>query len=319
MVRPDGTILWKNTAFVRALDNHGQIGTVKSFDDRYSTRLGFIVAQAHRRKPHSLLLKPSSDTSTWRRFTVLIWKTGLHSREPFYTLSLHEQTQTITGRLYQYHFESQLVQVIDTISARLQHTLRNANDPAARPELNRQIQEVRDIADYLKETHRYIRQPSQTISVDIAALCREQLKVWQTPVQRAGGQIISFLPKSARVLGNLTDYNIAITSLLDALVQKHLHKGELRINLTKQGAEVVVEFALPHTVLTEDELRSLAAFDASGVLLETSSGKYSHELWKLQIAVCREILHKHHAQLEIHSHEGDGTYLRLHFLPGSLA
>jgi signal transduction histidine kinase len=264
---------------------------------------------------HEIVLKPTLDSDDWRRFSVILWQAAPQTGRQYSLISFHELTAATSHRLHQHHFESLLLELLDSQSRELERAGKRVAGtiPASAGEImadfTAALQELREIADYLREAHRTLRKPAGSQPVDLIPIVRDLLHTYRKSLRDAQVQTITLLPRSLRVLMNGHDLSFALASLFDAAHSLVSRKTQFRLQAGAQGDAAYVELILPHTVLNERDLQLLRHFPVEPAAANKAA--IQHRLWKIQVAVCREIAHKHHDRLSVESNDHDGTTFRL--------
>lgn len=297
-----GRILAANGPFYKV--SAKDVKSLTDFDRHTGGELAHIVL-AGRLYTHRLATLRKEGESGLRQFNVVSWPVWGPQVQTGAVLSFHEQTQVLRRKGQQLQFEQQLVSYLAFLAIQLGQ-LAEARDANHTVTLDAYSKEIHLLISYLQQVHHHLRQPNPHGVLDVTKLCRELVQEYRTELRAKHVQLITTFPTEAKVVAHHADLQLAMRTLLAAVLQHADHTTDLRLNVYAQGRRTAVELLLPERLLTAKETEHAFGFGIHGKDITSEE-----RLRRLQLAMAREIIGKYNGHITVQSHPTQGTLYRV--------
>jgi len=272
------------------------------------TRLSSIAMHDRNATQQQLIVSlPLSHTNN-RHFSVVSWPTLSSGTLAGRIITFYEQTHTAEKKNAQANFELQLIrymvnmsEVLKAFSQRL-NVLKPEQMRSSLSSLETEIGEMVHAAEYLEATHSIIRSGHRSISVQLSPLVKDVLIEQRTNARPKKIQIVSSLGKNIVTLGNPADVQFLIHTLLSTAITLSKSGDHISLSVYKEANKIKIITDLPNTHFPERQMKNLLDFSESAI-----SDDSLERIWRLQLAVMKELTVKLNGYFSITSDSSFGT------------
>jgi len=240
-----------------------------------------------------------------RRYVVLAWPVSSSLIAQGHIITFYEQTLS-THRQREYsNLEQQLLQYLGHMAGQLDGLTQRIEkiSPQTKTERLHLISEVANqmegISQYLTTHHRQLRTLTPQTSVDVKAIIEKVTKELRPHLRSHTANLTLNLPGQLTALTNKADFQLALTTLLTALIDRIQTHDTVHISATQQENEVLIGIELPQT-----DLHPKHGLSESNLANLHEDGL---QQFKLRFTLARQFIAKYHGTLRIGTNPGLGT------------
>lgn len=269
-------ILWTNSSF-KKICKQKDITNFSELDALLCTQTQQFTLK-NNSKPSSLEIVSKNDTdpANWKRYTIIVWPIALNNQ----MLLFIEQTKHFERKITQSHFEYELINFL----------LNNCSD-----------QHAESIGN-LKTIIPQIREPKKIEAINIVEIIINNGQFFRKAFKKMNTQLITSLPHSASILHNSKDFSLAIRLILNAIYNRMPPKDQITISTHKDKKKLILEINIRQLILNPSEINEIFNFSK-----HQSTKEEKLLIWKLNLAIAKQIMLNYNSNLEIKSNQINGT------------